>query len=95
MSISIKKINSCEFETKIVKKAITSHTIFISDEKLNQLTDGKLSKEELLEFSIKFLLDRENNTSILDVFAIEDILKYYPEYTETLNNFISGKVVDI
>ena len=45
-----------------------------------KLTNGKISKETLLEKSFEFLLEREPNTSILSQFKIEVISQYFPDY---------------
>lgn len=89
MSIEIKQLNQKEFKIKIAKEIETEHVISISDEIYKDLTNKKLSKEQLIDFSLKFLLQRECNSSILKTFAIEEISSYYPEYTESLKDFIN------
>jgi len=53
------------------------------------MTKGIKSKEELILFSFKFLLERENNTSILSNFNLETIQNYFPEYKNEIQNWIN------
>ena len=80
MSISIKEISNNKFEVIVNQKTITKHTIILSDKCYEGLTDKKISKKKLLEYSFEFLLDKESNTSILSFFELEIISKYFPEY---------------
>ena len=80
MTIYIKEILDNKFEVTINKKFTTIHTVILSDEYYESITNKKISKKKLLEYSFLFLLDRETNTSILDFFALEVISKYFPEY---------------
>ena len=52
-----------------------------------EMTKGIKSKEELILFSFKFLLERENNTSILSNFNLETIQNYFPEYKNEIQNW--------
>jgi hypothetical protein len=58
----------------------------ISDEIHKNLTDGLVSKKQLLEKSFEFLLEREPNTSILTNFEIQLISNYFSDY----ENYISS-----
>ncbi|MBC33470.1 MAG: hypothetical protein CMN01_02445 [Rickettsiales bacterium] len=89
MTITIEQLNQKEFKIKIAKAIETDHLIVISEEIYKDFTDEKLSKEQLIDFSIKFLLKRECNSLILKTFAIEEISNYFPEYINSLKDFIS------
>ena len=52
-----------------------------------KLTNGKVAKKELLDFSFKFLLDKEPNTSILSSFELTIISQYFPEYENAVNDW--------
>ena len=80
MSIFIKEILGNEFEVIVNKNPTTKHTVILSDKYYEGLTNKNISKKKLLEYSFKFLLDRESNTSILSFFDLETISKYFPEY---------------
>ena len=79
MSIAIKKLSDDVFEVTVVEISTTAHTVTISDQSLNDLTDKKVTKTQLLEFPFNFLLDREPNTSILSSFDINVFSRYFPE----------------
>ena len=80
MSISIKKILDNKFEVTVNKDVTTKHTVILLDKFYESLTNKKISKIKLLEYSFNFLLKKESNTSILSFFELEIISKYFPEY---------------
>ena len=80
MSISIKKILDNKFEVTVNKDLTTKHTVVLLDKYYESLTNKKISKIKLLEYSFNFLLKKEPNTSILSFFELEIISKYFPEY---------------
>ena len=53
---------------------------------LFNLTKNKISKKELLNFSLNFLLERETNTSILSSFDIKVISKDFHEYPKKVSD---------
>ena len=63
MSVSIKEILNNKFEVTIKKVSTTKHVVILSDKYYESLT-RKNTKSKLLQYSFKFLLDREL-TSIL------------------------------
>ena len=65
MSVSIKKLNDDVFEVTVAKTSTTTHTVTVTDQTLSDLSDSNVTKTQLLEFSFRFLLEREPNTSIL------------------------------
>ena len=66
-SIKITEIEKDKFLVEVSDNVKTSHNVVISDKVYKQLTNGVISKSELLEKSFEFLLDREPNTSILSI----------------------------
>ncbi len=64
----------------------TEHTVTLDEDYYARLTDGKFSKEELIERSFKFLLAREPKESILRSFNLKVIRRYFPEYEETIRS---------
>ena len=80
MTISVIAKSQHTFEVVVTKQSTTTHSVTISDAIHTQLTNGKISKETLLEKSFEFLLEREPNTSILSKFKIEVISQYFPDY---------------
>ena len=60
------------------------------DDKIHlQLTNGRISKENLLMISFKFLLERESNSEILNSFELTVIQNYFPEYVDFIDKVIS------
>lgn len=81
MLIDIKKINNNEFRVVVKKKTITEHVVLLSDQTYKKLTKNLKTKEELLMFSFEFLLEKEDNTSILRTFELSEILRYFPDFS--------------
>ena len=84
MTILIKELSDDEFQVTVNAKNSTSHNVTLTDDTHKNLTNGKVSKKELIEFSFKFLLEREPNTSILPSFELSVISGYFPEYVKTV-----------
>ena len=87
MSLSIKKLSDDVFMLTVAETSTTTHTVTITDQSLNDLTDNNVTKTQLLEFSFKFLLEREPNTSILSSFDINVITKYFPDYRDEVRRW--------
>ena len=68
--MKIKKVTEDVFEVTISGSVATQHEVTITDIAYHHLTNGRATKEELLDFSFKFFLEREPNTSILSQFEI-------------------------
>jgi hypothetical protein len=87
MTILIKELSDGEFQVTVNAKNPTSHNLTLTDDVYQNLTNGKVSKKELIEFSFKFLLEREPNTSILSSFELSVISTYFPEYIKTVKEW--------
>ena len=87
MTILIKELSDEEFQVTVNAKNSTSHNVTLTDDTHQNLTNGKVSKKELIEFSFKFLLEREPNTSILSSFELSVISGYFPEYIKTVKEW--------
>ena len=87
MTISIIKQNDDVFIVKVTNDVSTSHTVTITNQSLTDLTDNNVTKTHLLEFSFKFLLEREPNTSILSSFDINVITKYFSDYRDEVRRW--------
>ena len=86
MELLITELSKDKFEITVKANLITEHIVFVTDEILFKLTKNKVSKEDLLNFSFNFLLERESNTSILSSFDLTVISKYFPEYTKKVSD---------
>ena len=87
MSISIKKLSDDVFDVTVAKTSTTTHTVTVTDQSLTDLTHNNVTKTHLLEFSFKFLLEREPNTSILSSFDINVITKYFSDYRDEVRRW--------
>ena len=89
MEILIKKNDKNTFAVFIESCLNSNHIVTLNDDIYFEMTKGIKSKEELILFSFKFLLERENNTSILSNFNLEIIQNYFPEYKNEIQNWIN------
>ena len=89
MELLITELSKDKFEITVNADQLTKHVVSVTDQMLLNLTNNKISKEELLNFSFNFLLEREPNTSILPKFDIIVISKYFPEYISKVENYCS------
>ena len=89
MELLITELSKDKFEITVKADQLTKHIVSVTDQMLLNLTNNKTSKEELLNFSFNFLLEREPNTSILSKFDIIVISKYFPEYISKVENYCS------
>ena len=89
MELLITELSKDKFEITVNADQITKHVVSVTDQMLLNLTKNKISKEELLNFSFNFLLEKEPNTSILSKFDIIVISRYFPEYISKVENYCS------
>jgi len=87
MTISIKILSNSEYEVTVNSNTTTTHIVTLSHEVHTNLTNDKVTKEELLDFSFKFLLDREPNTSILSSFELTVISRYFSDYEKSVKKW--------
>jgi len=79
--IKVEKKNQQEFTVKVEEK---EYDVGLDDEYWQDLTGGKISKEELIKKSFEFLLEREPKESILSRFNLRIINQYFPEFKEEI-----------
>ena len=89
MELLITELSKDKFEITVNVDQIIKHVVNVTDQMLLNLTKNKISKEELLNFSFNFLLEREPNTTILSKFEIIVISKYFSEYISKVENYCS------
>ena len=87
MSLSIKKLSDDVFTVTVAETSTTTHTVTVTDQSLNDLTDNNVTKTQLLKFSFNFLLYKEPNTSILSSFDINVISKYFSDYRDEVRRW--------
>jgi hypothetical protein len=79
--IKVEKKNQREFKVKVEGK---EYNVGLDDEYWQDLTGGKIAKEELIKKSFEFLLEREPKESILSRFNLRIINQYFPEFEEEI-----------
>ena len=79
--ITVKKIDANRFSVRIKKDVETQHLVIVSDAAHKKFSDAALTKEQLIKKSFLFLLQKENQVSILRKFHIEEIENYFPEFS--------------
>jgi len=79
--IKVEKKDQQEFTVKVEGK---EYNVGLDDEYWQDLTGGKITKEELIEKSFKFLLEREPKESILPRFNLRIVKQYFPEFKEEI-----------
>jgi len=84
--IKVEKKNQQEFTVKVEEK---EYNVDLDDEYWQDLTGGKITKEELIKKSFKFLLEREPKESILSRFNLRIINQYFPEFEEEIRTYRS------
>jgi len=88
--IEIEKKNQNEFAVLVREKESRSqHLVILDNDYYQFLTQGKISKEDLVRKSFQFLLEREAKESILRSFDLQMIKQYFPEYEEEIRCSIS------
>ena len=82
--IEVSRKDSKTFIVTVKESTTTTHTVTLEPDYYDKLTGGKVTAEKLIEKSFEFLLERENNTSILSSFNLPLIGHYFPEYEQSI-----------
>ena len=85
--IKVEKKNQQEFKVKVEGK---EYNVNLDDKYWQDLTGGKIAKEELIKKSFEFLLEREPKESILSRFNLRIINQYFPEFEEEIRTYRSA-----
>ena len=85
--IKVEKKNQREFKVKVEGK---EYNVGLDDEYWQDLTGGKIAKEDLIKKSFEFLLEREPKESILSRFNLRIINQYFPEFEEEIRTYRSA-----
>lgn len=86
--ITIESINQNSFKVTVNKESTTEHLVLLNDNFYQDITNGKITKKDLIIKSFEFLLLRESNQSILKEFNLEVINQYFPEYNNEIKKII-------
>jgi maltodextrin utilization protein YvdJ len=82
--IEVVKKDAETYRVTVKDSTITTHIVRLTDEYYQDLTEGKICAETLIEKSFEFLLEREPNTMILPRFDLPVIGEYFPEYEKVI-----------
>lgn len=82
--IKVKKTNTNQYQVTVSKQTETTHTVTLDDEYYQKLTSGSVAPEVLIKASFEFLLQREDNSSILRTFDLPVIQSYFADYEELM-----------
>jgi hypothetical protein len=83
-AMRVRRIDEETFEVKLEGPPATTHVVRLSAADYERLSRGAVTREDLVRLSFQFLLERENNTSILRSFDLPIIGRYFPEYEEEI-----------
>jgi hypothetical protein len=86
--ISVEKIDETTFQVTVKERTTTTHRVTVDPSYQEKLTGGSATAEVLVEKSFQFLLEREDNTSILSTFDLPVIGEYFPEYERTIRKML-------
>ena len=86
--INVTRKDDQMFEVTVRDATTTMHTVTLTNDYYQKLTNGKVSPEKLIEKSFAFLLERESNTMILTRFDLPVIGEYFPEYEKTIGGYL-------
>ena len=84
--IKVQPVSDTEFEVTIQENGTsTRHVVSVDDAYHQQLTGGKMSRQELVKKSFEFLLTKEPKESILPQFHLKVISRYFPDYEKKVS----------
>ena len=87
--IEVKKKSQEEFVVTVEEGGTSKeYVVTLEDSYYQDLTQGRITQEELIEKSFKFLLERESKESILSKFNLKIIKGYFPEFEEEMRRVI-------
>lgn len=88
-NIEVMKGVESKFHVTVHDYKTTEHTVTLTNEYYAEISKGKISEEHLIRSAFEFLLERESNASILQVFALPVIGTYFPEFEKVMRGKIA------
>ncbi len=82
--IEVKRQGPETFAVRVTANVTTDHTVTLTPDYYQKLTEGNVSPEQLIKRSFEFLLERETNSCILSRFDLPVIARYFPEFEKTI-----------
>lgn len=88
--ISITPMGEREFGVQVRESDLeTNHRVTVPESLIDDLQLPEDDLERVVRESFLFLLDREPASSILPEFSLDEISRYFPEYTDELTTRLS------
>lgn len=73
------------YKVQIVEdKSTSAHTVEVASDYYKKITGGKITPDDLVIKSFKFLLQREPKEMIMSTFDLPTITRYFPEYEKRI-----------
>jgi hypothetical protein len=89
--IEVTPLHEGAFGVKVTEGEVTTdHRVTVPPALVDDLGLGDTQPEEIVRESIAFLLEREPAASILPQFSLDDIGRYFPEFTSELPRRLRG-----
>lgn len=92
--ISVHKVSTGDpmrFEVEVREgEGKTRHTVSLSRDVYERLTQAGASPDDLVEASFRFLLDREPKEAILTRFDLTVISQYFPEFEKKIPEYLKS-----
>jgi hypothetical protein len=88
-TIKVRRDSENTYEVTVEATVTTTHRVTVEPDYHLKLTAGRVPPETLVERSFEFLLEREDNTSILSRFDLPVIGRYFPEYERAIVDRLS------
>jgi len=85
-AIHVTRESDHDFLVRVDAGTVTEHRVTVPNDYFEKLRSDEESKEQLIERSFQFLLERESNRSILPSFELSVIQRYFPEYESTIGS---------
>lgn len=86
--IDIRPLDAEHFEVTIDEGTTSSMHVVTATEKQVSLLCESCDAEQVVEASIRFLLDREPKESIMNQFDLDVIASYFPEYAVKIGEYL-------
>lgn len=85
--INVQKIDDAHYTVTVNEGGSqSSHNVELDDKYYKKLSDGSVSKADLIRRSFEFLLARESKESIMGRFHLSTIARFFPEYESEIGS---------
>jgi hypothetical protein len=86
--IRVEPCSHDEWLVKVEGATPSQHRVRVTKFDLQRFAADRATPEQLLEATFRFLLEREPNTSILAVFDLPVIGRYFPEFETQISRYL-------